>query len=674
VSALKYRSDIDGLRALAVLSVVIYHVSPQRLPGGFLGVDIFFVISGYLISLLVLSDQANGTFSFADFYSRRIRRLFPALATVLLATLAFGAFALFADEYRRLGKHAAWAITFLVNFQFMNEAGYFDVVSDSKPLLHLWSLSVEEQFYVVWPALLVVLHRCRWPIGLIVGPLIAGSLVFAIYLSKSNLDELYFHPLARFWELMLGAALAYGHHRFRFEALPYQIHIPGVRHLLSLAGLAAICIAFFFTNAKNPHPGLSTLVPLLGVVALIASGGRSVVGRLLALKPMVWIGLISYPLYLWHWPLLSYVRIMESGSPPEALLWGGAGVAVLLAALTYRYIELPIRYALGVRQAVWGLGSTMMVLFVVSLSVLASNGFPDRSAVSHWKVAEAQMKRDPATDESCLSLFPIGDAPVYCRQHQPMEQMIAVVGDSHAHVLFPGISEIAASKGYGTILLANSGCPPLVGAVIGRNANEKIKCMHSIDRILNALDVDKRIVAVVLATRGPQYITGTGFGPVEANYNYPPIAAKEAIEGTSSLTPEEVFARGIRLFISRINQRGIPVVYLLQVPELGVPAQSCVRRPLTLTSSATGCQVSTKVHEERMRTYRALIANLELDQKLFLAIDPKPVFCDRTTCSGVRNDQLLYADDNHLSILGSKTVAPLILQSLFALPAIGAQR
>jgi peptidoglycan/LPS O-acetylase OafA/YrhL len=665
VSSLKYRPDIDGLRALAVLSVVTYHVSPKSIPGGFLGVDIFFVISGYLISLIIFREQAARTFSFPDFYARRIRRLFPALVVVLFATIVFGAFSLFADEYQRLGKHAAAAIIFLLNFQLMGEAGYFDVASNAKPLLHLWSLSVEEQFYLVWPALVVLVGHFHLRVSWVIGVCLVGSFTFSVVLASRNLDALYFHPLARFWELLLGAALAYWHHRRGVDVLPFGG--AWVPHFLSCASLAAIFSALFLLDGKTPHQGVLTLLPLLGVTTLIASGSNAMGSRFLALKPIVWIGLISYPLYLWHWPLLSYIRIMESGAPAEELLWIGAGVAGLLAAVTYRFIEQPLRHPRRVRYSVIGLGGTMLVLLLGSFGVAASNGLPDRLAVRHAQFAEAQLKREPATDESCLSLFPRDAAPVYCRQHNPEGRLIAVVGDSHAHVVFPGVSELAASQGYGTLLLANSGCPPLGGAVTGRNAREKTMCAHSIDRIFDAIENDKRIIAVVFVTRGPQYITGVGFGPAEANYNYPPISAREGIEGLSTLTPYEVFARGLHSSISRLNQRGIPVAYVLQVPELGVPARNCVRRPLTVTENTAGCSVSSAVYLERMRSYRTLAANLELNKKLFVAVDPEPIFCDRSTCSGVRDDQLLYADDNHLSVLGSKRLAPLILQKLFPL-------
>lgn len=197
-------------------------------------------------------------------------------------------------------------------------------------------------------------------------------------------------------------------------------------------------------------------------------------------------------------------------------------------------------------------------------------------------------------------------------------------------------------------------------------------CMQSMDRIFNTIESDKRINAVVFATRGPQYLTGAGFGPAEANYNYPPISSREGIEAADGLSPYDVFSRGLKASVSRLNQHGLRVAYVLQVPELGVPAQNCVLRPLTVTENKTGCSIDRAVYQERMRPYRALVANLPLNSEFFRVVDPGPVFCDSSKCSGASDGQLLYADDNHLSVLGSKKLAPIILQALFAPKPAGA--
>lgn len=665
MSAPAYRPDIDGLRALAVLSVLVYHVNPQLLSGGFLGVDVFFVISGYLISLIVFRELARDEFSFGHFYVRRIRRLFPALIAVFLACLVFGGYALFAEEYQRLGRHALAAISFLLNFLLMREAGYFDVVSDAKPLLHLWALSVEEQFYLVWPVLLVLAARIRLRVGVLLGVAIVGSFLFAHHLGEFRLDELYFHPLARFWELLLGAGLAYAHHLKGVDVLPAFIDRIWGRHLLSLTGLFTVCWAMLTFDGKTPHPSAPALLPLLGVVALIACGPAAVGNRLLAFKPMVWVGLISYPLYLWHWPVLSYLRIMESGSPSQLLLWGGAGAALLLAWVTYLFIERPIRRTRESRIAVPMLALCMALILVVAVVVWRTGGLPGRDSVRYAEDASALMKREPATDDSCLRSFAQNEAPVYCRLYASGDRLVALVGDSHAHALSPGIAERAATWGYGTLLLANSGCPPLSGTTLGRNEAEKKACAVSIERILGAIEGDRRIAAVVLATRGPQYIHGTGFGPVEAKYNYPPLAAWGSdVVGGQTDDPANVFERGLGNTVKRLEARKIPIVYLLQVPELGVSAQNCIDRPLTVTGRHLGCVVARSVHDDRMRVYRQMVAKVAAQVPALGVVDPLPVFCDAVECSGMRNGRLLYADDNHVSLVGAGVLAPLIFSSL----------
>jgi peptidoglycan/LPS O-acetylase OafA/YrhL len=664
VSALKYRPDIDGLRALAVLSVVLYHVSPQSLPGGFLGVDIFFVISGYLISLIVFREQAAGTFSFVDFYVRRIRRLFPALAVVLLAVLVFGAFALFADEYRRLGNHALASIVFLLNFQLMNEAGYFDVVSDAKPLLHLWSLSIEEQFYLLWPALLIMFGRLRWRVGLMIALLIISSLAFTIYLAASSRDTLYFHPIARFWELLIGAALAYYHHRFGVNAFPSKIDKVWIRHALSVIGFSAIIWAFFRLNGQIPHPNVLTLVPLLGAVLLIASGGNAIVGRVLAIQPVVWIGLISYPLYLWHWPVLSYIRIMESGTPTKTLLLIGAGVAMVLAALTHHFIEKPLRKIRDVRYTLVSLSGAMAVLFIASFSVVAFDGLPDRPSVAYVKAAEIQMKREPATDKSCLGLFPLNGAPAYCRQHKPSQKMIGIIGDSHAHVLFPGLAEQAEQSGYGVLLLANSGCPPFSGAATGKTDKERKECTLAVEKVLSTILADDRIKNVVIATRGPIYLTGKGYGPAEAGYDHPPITYGKPIEKQYKIGLDP-FSDGLRTTLRRLLESGRTVSYFLQPPELGVPSRNCLGRPMELISGKS-CAVLVIDYLKRMNDYRGILKKMQVEFPLISIWDPQPLLCDATSCQGLIKNKLMYADDDHLSVEGARLISAHFSHCIFA--------
>lgn len=665
MSRIDHRADIDGLRAVAVLAVLAFHVSPASLPGGFLGVDIFFVISGYLISLIVFRELADDRFSFRLFYSRRIRRLFPALILVLSATLALGAFALFADEYRQLSRHAISAAVFLLNFQLMREAGYFDIASELKPLLHLWSLSVEEQFYLIWPVLLVVARRwsIRFPTLCVLA--VVGSFTLGMYLAATQLDRLYFDPLARFWEILLGAALAYRHTHSRSDQATLQTDRTWTKSLLSVLGLVAIGASLIIVHGKTAQPGPVTLLPVLGTVALIASGPSAVANRILACRPMVWIGLISYPLYLWHWPLLSFLRITESGAPSSIRLAGAVGLSFLLAWATYRLVEQPIRQKQPSIRQTTGLAAGMVTVLVIGATIQQAGGFPNRPALKEANATLQEARRAPTADEACGKRFETRASPVYCREEQVGKQWVVVTGDSHAHALYPGVADRARQLGWSTLLVANSGCPPLAGTTWGRNTAEHVACAESIETILDAISRQREIIAVVVASRGPQYLDGTGFGPAEAHYNYPPILAWDATarRAETVLDTTALFQRGLEGTVARLSLAGAPVLYLLQVPELGVPVTNCLERPMHLPGAQTGCTVSRQVYIDRMQRYRHATEQAA-DRLPLRVIDPTQLFCDNTECRGASGRQLLYSDDNHLSAAGAGKVADLIFSTL----------
>lgn len=663
VSALKYRPDIDGLRALAVLGVVIYHVDPAIMPGGFLGVDIFFVISGYLISLIIFREQINAHLGFTEFYGRRVRRLFPALILVLASALGFGYFALLADEYEQLGRHAVSAIVFLLNFRQMSEAGYFDVVSYGKPLLHLWSLSVEEQFYIVWPILFLLFRRLRFDLLRALVLCAFLSFAYALWLGDIAPDQAYYHPLTRFWELLVGAAMAYLHYTKGVNWLPVGWRSPMARNILSASGIALVAGALLGFSKNWQHPGPATLWPLVGAMALIATGPSALINRLLAVRPLVLVGLISYPLYLWHWPILSYIRIMESGHPIQWVLWCGAVLALALAWLTYQWIELPLRMTREKRRVTLYLVCAMGVLLIVAAAIVMQGGLPKRAGLLYFQAQKSQMIREARQDQSCMALFPKNEAPVYCRQHNAGDRMIAIIGDSHAHALFPGVAELAESRGYGTLLLANSGCPPLMGAVVGRTPTEREQCARNIQKIIESLSRNKRVVSVIIASRGPQYLTGMGFGAVEKDYSYPPITTQSSDGSEAFADPIEVFMNGLVVTATHLNNRGMQVSYLLQVPELGVSAQDCLGRPLALFRESGSCTVDYQTYAERMRVYRDSVRSLPAIAPFLHVVNVEQMFCNDTTCSGLMNGQLLYADDNHLSAVGSRKIAPAVLKS-----------
>lgn len=329
----------------------------------------------------------------------------------------------------------------------------------------------------------------------------------------------------------------------------------------------------------------------------------------------------------------------------------------------YRWIELPLRRPSARGRVTISLIVTMSVLLGLSIAVAASGGLPARSSLQYLKVNQSQMIRPPHQDDSCRNLFEGRTAPVYCRQHNAGARMIGLIGDSHAHAVFSGVSELAEKQGYGTLLLANSSCPPLVGAVTGRNQFERQQCAHSIEKILSTVSNDKRITRVIIASRGPQYLTGVGFGPVEAGHNFPPIATDPSLAKPGTSDPAGIFSAGLVATATQLHQQGMRVSYLLQVPELGVPAKDCLGRPLTLLAQPNQCTVNYEVYQRRMLPYRTQMYGLAAKAPFLKIIDTERVFCTTVACSGFIDNQLLYSDDNHLSVAGSRKIAPLVLRT-----------
>jgi peptidoglycan/LPS O-acetylase OafA/YrhL len=335
---LLYRADIDGLRTVAVFSVVGFHAFPDWIKGGYVGVDVFFVISGFLISTILLKSLKRGDFSFLEFYSRRIKRIFPAMLLVMIVSLIFGWFILLADEYQQLGKHIAGGASFVSNFVLWNESGYFDPAAASKPLLHLWSLGIEEQFYIIWPLFLYLGWHLRFNILSIMLIIAIASFATNLVTISSNPVSAFYSPLSRFWELLMGGMLA-------FFTIRHSRFLPNHDNLKSLLGFLMITISLFTLNHNSAFPGYWALLPTIGAVLILSSDQETWLNRTFLAHPiMVWFGIISYPLYLWHWPLLSIAYIVEGRIPTRGIRVVAVLCSIALAWLTYRYLEKKIRF------------------------------------------------------------------------------------------------------------------------------------------------------------------------------------------------------------------------------------------------------------------------------------------------------------------------------------------
>lgn len=376
-----YRAEIDSLRAFAVLSVVIYHAFPSWLKGGFIGVDIFFVISGFLITSHIFESLDKELFKFSDFFSRRIRRIFPALILVMAISLVFGWFALLPDEYSQLGKHVAGGAAFIQNFILVGESGYFDNVAETKPMLHLWSLAVEEQFYIVWPFLLWLAWKRKFNLLTITIFVALVSFFLNLKFVKSHPTETFFWPIGRFWELLSGSVLAWLFlykkeclSQIKLKVDSYLIRVLYTKDVLAdgkttanimlvLGGILLI-IGVTTINKTMPFPSAWAMIPIIGTMLIISSGSKTWLARIFLTNPIIiWFGLISYPLYLWHWPILSFLRIIDGQTPHRDARIIAVILAIVLAWITYHFIEKPIRF--GVLRKRVGALFLAITLFVV---------------------------------------------------------------------------------------------------------------------------------------------------------------------------------------------------------------------------------------------------------------------------------------------------------------------
>ena len=516
----KYRADIDGLRAIAVLSVVGFHAFPNWVKGGFIGVDIFFVISGFLISSIILGSLDRNNFSFLEFYSRRIKRIFPALLIVLFACFIFGWFELFADEYKQLGKHIAGGAGFVANFTLWNESGYFDNTADSKPLLHLWSLGIEEQFYIVWPLLLWFAWRQR--LNLLTIIIAIGVISFALNIATVNTDAvaLFYSPQTRFWELLVGSTLAY------ITLYKQRRFLQSTSNLQSFFGAALVAIAFLVINKEEAFPGWWAVLPTTGVALIISAGMNAWINRaVLSNRVLVWFGLISFPLYLWHWPLLSFARIVWSTIPSRGMRISAVIISIVLAWLTYQLIEKPIRFGIPSRTKPLLLLTSMIVVCGLGYSCYMQGGFDrsgfmtkERTEYYNYFVNSApefkyfknngipekyRTKCDLYNGEILhngqlteIQVRTIDEACIKRDDHY--SDTVFIWGDSHGEHLYFGLKNHLPPQ-YQILQVTSSGCLPDI------NAQEPSKtdyCIQSNQLALKAINDTKPNVVIVAQNLG----------------------------------------------------------------------------------------------------------------------------------------------------------------------------
>jgi peptidoglycan/LPS O-acetylase OafA/YrhL len=633
-----YRADIDGLRAIAVLAVVGFHAFPDRVRGGFIGVDIFFVISGYLISTIIMSGLARDNFSFAQFYARRIRRIFPALMTVLTVCLCAGWFVLFADEYMQLGKHVLGGAGFISNFILWRESNYFDNTAYTKPLLHLWSLGVEEQFYLVWPLLLWLAWNRRVNLAIITAAIIAVSFALNIYETQVNRVEAFYFPQTRFWELMVGALLAY-------LTLQKEFGPDGAawRPIASWTGAALILIGLAAITRDGAFPGWWALLPTLGAALLISAGPRPWLNRVvLSSRIPVWIGLISFPLYLWHWPLLSFARIVEGQMPQAGIRTAAVMAAVFLAWCTHWLIEKPLRLGTRLSLKTGVLMVLMGLLGVVGYEIHQQHGLDFRE-VATFKLKNGFEGADNGIAVDGCGLDGEEEKLFAVCAHDPRKtERYALLGDSKAASIFGGLVRTSSEQGRWLFIGGNNGNGAPVPVLSNNEIYAPFQKLASI--ALDAISSNKNIETVVL---------------VMATNNLFALNNDASIEELPKTKYYAAAVEGLDNAVSRLTGAGKKVVLLVDNPTLPDP-HDCMARKISSGVIGTflnprpnaACGVSIERHLELSKNYRKLldeVASRHPDQ--VVVFDTLQYMCDTAAaiCLPYKNGQMLYSYTYHMS-------------------------
>ena len=635
--SLFYRRDIDGLRAVAVLAVVAFHAEIAAFRGGFVGVDVFFVISGYLISGIIFNALGKGTFSFAEFYTRRINRIFPALIFVTVAVAAVGWVVLFPPEFIQLGKHTLGSSGFVSNLILWKEAGYFD--SRDKPLLHLWSLAVEEQFYLIWPVVLLVAWKRRWSIGVTAATIVGVSFAWNIYsVANQAATEAFFLPFARFWEILSGGLLCWW--QINRQGSDKAVIPVATANALSVCGLALLLIAIATVDSETLWPGWLALLPVLGTLLLITAGEKAFINRwVLGNRAMVAVGLVSYPLYLWHWPMFVFAHLIIGPMLPRSVRVSLIVLSILLAALTYLFIERPIRFGDRKRRSARLLFGGMLLVGILGVLMYRETVRP--RLASRWD--ETVRALDP----------PVGSGGYFDRSGRAVgaalpgdtTSMVAFIGDSHGQMYRPRFQELAkrrANKLPQVVFYTYGGCPPWPGVNrVGISWDgASWRCDEYHREVMQEL-MGARVSAVVIAAFWEGY------------FDYLPFHLADDKTRTTIGQTDPKLDSVFRMFereLLMLNRAGKRVYLVLSNPRSAAndPIEMLPRRLPGLKSRS----IVTEVPRSEIEQHRGVVTDrlrAAAERTGAVVIDPLEYLCRPASCPTVQQDgRSIYADRHHI--------------------------
>jgi peptidoglycan/LPS O-acetylase OafA/YrhL len=655
---LTYRPDIDGLRALAVLLVILFHAFPNWAHGGFIGVDIFFVISGFLITSIILKDLNANSFGFVWFYSKRIIRIFPALILVLLSSILLGWFLLYSVEYQLLGKHIISAVGFFSNFTYLGEAGYFDSRAVEKPLLHLWSLAIEEQFYLIWPLLFWLVNRTKTHLISLILVLWLVSFAFNIYEAYHYPVWDYYSPQSRFWELLTGAFLAcWMISRMSDSNILTRKHSI-TANAISIFGLICLVVGAIVTYAHSRFPGWLALLPVVGASCIIFAGPQAYINRFfLSNQVMVGLGLISYPLYLWHWVLLSFAQIWGPIFIEQKILL--LLVSLLLSCLTYFYVEKPLRAHFSVQKKALILAFCMAVILGIGC-LLNQNGFEQRQVnqINAYEASAQDGADGEYLEQGCgLSDLSLGNFFYGCLQDKRGGVKFAIIGDSHAMSLFPGLVR-TSTKSNRWLAIYGPGGPQNFRPYLS-NTRDNVSAKDSVytDQAVEQISQNPQIQAVLLT------FSSNSLLPSMAN---------------ASMQDQQEAYRGFDSIITELIRSNKKVVLLIDNPHLAQP-QDCYHRQVGIAAMDQfgkinpECIISIEKFEAIQEKYRKVLHNLSVAHpgEAFV-FDATPYLCsaEEGVCSYKKNGRRMYAYSDHLSDYAAGKVGEPLNQYLRSIKSV----
>ncbi|MBB3862575.1 peptidoglycan/LPS O-acetylase OafA/YrhL [Novosphingobium hassiacum] len=654
-ASVAYRPDIDGLRAVAVFAVVLYHVGIGLFPGGFVGVDIFFVISGYLITSIILREIDAGRFSLWHFYQRRMRRIFPALFAMMAITIVVGSAILLPLDYRALGASTIATALFFSNFYFAGKSGYFGSDAHEAPLLHTWSLAVEEQFYIAFPLLMLMAARWggRQRVMIVTGA--AVSFLFAMWQVETKPAQAFYLPFSRAWEFLGGALLATGW-------LP-AIASRALSQIASATGAALIGWAVLAFSSDTPFPGASAAIPVCGAMLLIHAGqSGSLMSRLLAQPTMAFAGRISYSLYLWHWPIIVFWRYRTDGQwqlAEQALI---VVLSITLATLSWAFIEEPFRRKRLARgTATFGIAAVTIAVACASGAVLyLSSGLPQRvkPSVLALDFATLSMARLPGR---CTGINPVFAGSLCLIGAQDGGQPDFLLwGDSHARALTPAFDEAGKALGRSGRIASYAACPTLTG-IDRLDQAPNHDCSAFNEAVFDALEKTPSVRTVVLVSRWGLCANSTrteGGKPCQLGLDGhdTPLSASEA----------ELFRSGLETTVARLVAMKKQVILVGPIPEFRSNVPETLARAL-FYHHPPALDLSRAQYLKRQSVVFAEFHSLQSRFPVEV-VYPHLVLCRTGECATTNKGRSLYADDDHLSLSGSMMLRD------FAVEALGHKR